>query len=516
MKRFLSRIPVRAYLTKVQTTAVSLYKRYRALSRRMQIIVGAILVALVVGLGFLITGLFSPKVDALTQLPTVTVAAVSELSGGTSSVGVIGSVRSITEASIIAQSGGTVTSVRTSLGGSIPAGYVLAELENASQRASVLQAEGSYDAAIAARSGTAPGDINTSARNTYTSSFNSLDSTLNTYVDTFYGAPGAQGPLFLIAPNPFDLSYFPNKRVELKSSMDAWRAHLATSGTSDPLTLLTEAEVVTRQANALITDIATAATRYNTDASASQLTALASARSSVASIQSGITTAKQTYQSQGTSASAGANASVKIALGALRAAQAQLEKTLIRAPIGGSVNFLPIRVGDYVTPLQHVATVAQNGALEIVTFVSEDNRTLLAVGSKVKIEDKHDATITSISPALDPVTKQVEVHMAVSSGSGLVNGQSVRVALPTTGIAPTTPGASGPTLLPLTALKLTPSARVVFSIGENGRLVSHAVEIGDVRGNKIEIRSELPGDLRIVTDARGLSDGQKVQVATTP
>jgi multidrug efflux pump subunit AcrA (membrane-fusion protein) len=175
------------------------------------------------------------------------------------------------------------------------------------------------------------------------------------------------------------------------------------------------------------------------------------------------------------------------------------------------VNFLTLHVGDYVAPLTHVATVAQNGALEIVAYVSEDNRDLLVVGSKVKVEDEFDGIITSISPALDPVTKQIEVHVAVTGANELVNGQSVRIAL-SNAVATPAVAATGPILLPLTALKLTPSSRVVFSVGEDGRLVSHPVEIGDVHGDRIEVLTQLPGDLRIVTDARGLSEGQKVNV----
>ena len=55
--------------------------------------------------------------------------------------------------------------------------------------------------------------------------------------------------------------------------------------------------------------------------------------------------------------------------------------------------------------------------------------------------------------------------------------------------------------------------RIVFSVGEDGRLVAHHVEIGEVRGDRLEILSPLPLDLRIVTDARGLSEGELVNVA---
>lgn len=514
MVRLPSLKPVQKILARVTRALTPLYTLFKKLPFWLQVVCAVILViALFVGLSALMK-VFGPKDAADSSIPTVTLAPVAELSGGGASVGVIGTVRSITEASILAQSGGTVTAVNARLGGSVLAGSVLAQLENASQRASVLQAEGAYDAAIAARQGASPADIAQNARNTYNAAYSSLDSILENYVDTFYGEPGPQGPVFLISPAPFEFDHFAPKRAALKLKMDAWQTHLAGSTTADPQTLLAEADANVREANSLITDIASAATKYNGDANATQLAAIASARTSIATLQATITAAKQAYQSQGTGASAGADASVKTALGSLRAAQANLEKTLVRAPIGGQVNFLPIRVGDYVTPLQHVATVAQNGALEVIAYVSEDNRAQLSVGTKVKIENDFDGIVTSISPALDPVTKQVEVHVAVSGTSKLVNGQSVRVALPSA--APASITATGPLLLPLTALKLTPSARVVFSIGEDGRLVSHAVQIGDVRGDRIEITSELPGDLRIVTDARGLSDGQKVKVATTP
>lgn len=496
--------PVRRFFSRFWT-------KYRSLAIWLQAVIGALVIGLVLGgISFLMN--MGATSETATSLPTVTLSPISELAGNDSALGVIGSVRSITEASILAQAGGTVTSVHTQVGRTVSAGFVMAELDNASQRAAVLQAEGSYDAAVAARAGTSPTDIGTSALNTYTSSFNSLDSILKTYVDAFYGDPGAFGPKFLIAPNPFDFNYFPQKRQALNQAMNTWRSHLSSATSANAPQLLSEADTDTRQAAALVTDIATAATRYNSDANASQLAALASARSGIAALQASITAAKQTNQSQSVGASAGADASIKIALGALRGAQANLEKTLIRAPISGQVNYLPIHKGDYVTAFNHVATVAQNGALEIVTYISEDTRTHVTVGTKVTVEDKYPGVITSIAPALDPVTKQIEMHIAVDSGSGLVNGQSVRIALPGAAVA-TASAPQGPLLLPLTALKLTPSARVVFSVDENGKLIAHAVEIGDVRGDRIEVLTQLPADLRIVTDARGLSDGQKVSIA---
>lgn len=495
---------------------VATWRKYRTLRPRWQAVIAVALFVFLLSFNALL-GLIFKAEDAGSPPPYVTLASVGELSGTGDGASLIGSVRSVSEADIRAESGGKVTRVNAALGGYVGAGAVIAELENAAQRAAVLQAEGAYESALASREGSSPQDISTSARNTYRSSYSTLDSTLSTYIDgNFFGDYGPQGPQYLIAPTPFVSSYFSIKRSALEASMNSWRAHLATADAADTQQLLAEAEAVTRQAESLVSDMAVSATRTGTDASSAQLSALSTARTSIASLVASINSAKVANRSQSTSATLGADASVKTALGTLRGAQAALEKTRIRTPIAGTVNFLPIRTGDYVGSLDHVATVAQNGALEIVAYVSESTRQSLTVGQKVTVEDKYQGVITSIAPALDPTRKQIEVHVGVTEAGELVNGQSVRIqALGGTPAVQTNKPAApkGPLMLPLASVKLTSSARVVFSLDGEGRLVAHPVEIGDVRGDRIEILTELPSDLRIVTDARGLAQGQKVQEA---
>lgn len=496
----------------VQSKTLALWRRYRALEKRKQMGIAALATILLLS-SHAIIGFFFPAEHVASTLPSVTLSSISELAGNGGGGTILGNVRSMSEASILAQSGGTVTSIHTKLGSTVAAGAVLAELDNAAQRAAVLQAEGGYEAALAAQAGASPADVAQGAQNTYVSSYTTLDSTIKTYLASFFGDSGAQGPQYLVSATPFDPSYFPAKKAQLDADMTLWRSHIATAQSTDGQALLTEAERITGEAQALANDMALSATRNNTDVSSAQLASLSAARSAISSLQAGINAAKLANKSQSSSSTLGISATLKTALGTLRAAQAALEKTLVRAPIGGTVNFFPLHVGDYVTPLSHVATVAQNGALEIVSYISESTLESVAVGQKVTIEDKYQGVVTSIAPALDPVTKQVEVHVGVTGTNALTNGQSVRIALPGTSVSAAS--SSAPVLLPLTAVKLTPTARVVFSVGEDSRLVAHAVDIGDVRGERIEVLTELSPDLRIVEDARGLAEGQKVQAAVS-
>lgn len=521
------RARVGAFFVSMRTKVVVLWAGYRARPLWQQGLLALVALAVLWGLFSFFTT--SPTVESANKPRAVALASVGELNGGQVGGNFIGTVRSVTEANILAQSGGTVRAVHASLGKYVPAGFIIAELDNASERAAVLQAEGSYEAALAARTIAQQQAQNTnqslteaavSARNTYRSSYTTLDVALNTYVDTFFGSATSFGPKLLINPDLGPYYTLPKARRDIVDQMRDWKNALSTTQTRDPEVLLAEAEVVARSISDLLVKLGSAANRRDSGASAAQMSALATAQTTVDAQLTALSNARSAYRAAATAAAVGktqtesgtatasADASVKQALGALRGAQANFEKTVVRAPLAGTINFLPLRVGDYVTSFTHVATVAQNGALEVVTYVSQADRDLLSVGATVTL-DGGKGIVTSIAPALDPVRKQIEVRIAAAAGSTLVNGQSVQVGVANT--APRTVAKPGPTTLPLSAVKLLTGSRIVFIV-EDDRLVAQEVEVGEVRGDRIEIVSPLAADLRIVVDARGLVDGEKVTI----
>ncbi|MCA9367658.1 hypothetical protein KC887_05375, partial [Candidatus Kaiserbacteria bacterium] len=138
----------------------------------------------------------------LAPLPAVTVSNATTLASG-NSISLVGSVRAFSEAAVTAERGGRITSVRTSLGNTVGAGQVLVTLENAAESAAVLQAEGAYDAAVAAaaRSGISLNDAENnyqttlaSAVNLVRSSYVSAESAIKTNVDIFVGNADSQNP----------------------------------------------------------------------------------------------------------------------------------------------------------------------------------------------------------------------------------------------------------------------------------------------------------------------------------
>ncbi|MFZ1987663.1 MAG: HlyD family efflux transporter periplasmic adaptor subunit [Minisyncoccia bacterium] len=489
----------------------ALWARYRALSLWKRIAIPVLAVVVLIGVNSILRK--GTEAEAGNTPRTVTLESVGMLANAEGNgISVIGNVRSVTEASLYAQSGGAVEAVHTSLGASVPAGFVIAEFDNASQAAAVLQAEGAYEAALASRAAVSSSDVKTDAYNTYREAFDTLTAIIEDDIDLFFGSPTAFGPNLLINAGPNEVDELPRARAALETDMETWRDSLGTASTRNPQELFAEADSITRSTSDLLTKLSASAYERNSRATATQLAGLTTAQSGINTLLATIASAKEGYRSGSVGTTASVDAAVKQALGVLRGAQANFEKTVVRAPIAGVVNFLPIRAGDYVAPSTHVATVAQNGSLEIIAYVSEDDRALFTPAQKVIVNGTYDGVVTSLAPALNPETKQVEIHIGVAGQTNLVNGASVRITVPS--MAATPVATQGPIMLPLAAVKLSANERIIFTVDSENRLVANPVTVGDVRGDRIEITSPLSADLHIVTDARGLGEGEKINVAT--
>jgi RND family efflux transporter MFP subunit len=194
----------------------------------------------------------------------------------------------------------------------------------------------------------------------------------------------------------------------------------------------------------------------------------------------------------------------------LSVAQANLEKTIIRAPLSGNLNSLSLKRGDFVQAYTPVASIANNGSLEMVAYLNEQDASLVKVGQSVKINNENSGVVTKIAPALDSLTKKIEIKIAIVDGGKLVNGQSANISIPVSKDKIISNNQS--ISIPLSSLKILSDRMVIFTVDYENKLVSHDVKIGRLLGDRVEILSGLTNDMKIVEDARGLRDGEIVVV----
>jgi multidrug efflux pump subunit AcrA (membrane-fusion protein) len=504
--------------------------------RRLVTWYGARTVALVLGLiiALGIGAIVLSTSDAPTTTDTdtvettvVSVAPVTDLAGTGGSATVLGTVSALREARLETESGGRVTSVNVKLGDAVRAGQTLATLENSRERALVLQAQGTYEAALAgASSGNASvvtaerafDEARISAMNTYRSSFTTVDGVVRGTLDTFFSDPDGAIPGLLIDGRGQALA-LSNERVALGDVLETWSiSALGSDADAD----LAAAEQNTKRVSALLATIASLyAEDNNVPANLTgQTAALAGARAqldgalaSISGARSGLNQAENALTQARISGQSGAasasDAQVKQALGSLRLAQANLEKTIIRSPITGTVQSLTLKEGTTVSAGAPAAIVSSEGALEILAYVTENDARSITIGAPVTIEGDITGVVTQLASAIDPTTKKIEMRVGIEGAApSLTNGQSVRVSV--AGMTPQNSDSES-IILPIVALKMTPDGAVVFTV-ENDTLIAHPVTLGAIRNDAVVIESGIERTWKIVTDARGLRAGEKVSI----
>jgi HlyD family secretion protein len=513
----------------------------------------AILIIAVLGIHFATRS--DTAVAALPTVAHVRLSSVASLSSATGPLPVTGRVSSVSEASITAQTSGEITSLSAKIGQRVSAGSVIARFESSSQQAAVLQATGSYDAAVAALSkvsgSTASNstissqqaiqnvtNTQASAALALQSAYAAMDDAVRTKGDALFSNPRSYSPVLNLSVSDNQLvTDLQNERPTIEAALTD--AQVLANGTpADVDAAVAKMLTHTQEVNAFMTTLVAALNKAISNQNTSQafisssLASVSAGRSAVVGAATSLVAAKNAYDSAvSAAASAGntatggvssdiasAKAQIKVAQGALDAARATLEKTVVRSPISGTIVSLPVTKGDFVSMSSPVATISNPQALTIKVYVTPDDAKTIAVGSKVTIGD---STQGVVAPALDPTTNKIEVDIGiVGDQSALTDGETVTVS-----IDRGTPGAGGtkkpttPTAItiPIIATKITPQGAVVFSVENNNQvntLMAHPVSLGAIVGDRVVVTSGLTADQIIVTDARGLADKETVSVDT--
>lgn len=523
---------IKTILYRVRDLGIGVWGYMYRLFMRLGWLKGSATVAgtiLVIAIGFSFLRASAPApVGIEDSIKSVEVASVSTLSSGGAALSVAGFVQSVAEATVRAEKSAEVTHVYRTLGDFVSAGTIVAELENASERAVVLQAQGALQAAEASANVSVGTLLSTkdSSIAALLSTYGVVEKVVHTDIDPMFSNPESNSPIFNVQSADSQAKTNAEGARGLLSLM--LKRHLtqaqSLSTASDLVAELnkTESEVkvvrdyldtIIRVLNA---GIATNGISENTIAT-HKATATAARSTITTSLSTLITTrlALETIfktSAQGSGTVSATQAAITSAQGTLASARANLERTIIRAPISGTINSLSLERGNFIQAGSPVLVVANNKALEVITYITPNDAPRIAVGGKALLDGEGSGIITKIAPALDPLTKKIEVRVGLSSdASTLINGQSVVVTFekPT---AAATKQTNRTITIPIAALKIGSENIVVFTVDSDNKLVAHQVVLGTLLGERVEIRSGLTDEMYIVTDARGLQAGEVVRI----
>ncbi|XKT75046.1 MAG: efflux RND transporter periplasmic adaptor subunit [Patescibacteria group bacterium UBA2103] len=505
---------------------------FKNLRKRMKLLVLAVLAFLFIGI--IASVLFGPKTtdeDLQDTSSVVELKSPREIATTLDPLPLVGNVRSATEATILTEASGRVTRVYRSLGDYVSAGSVIAEIENSSEYAAVLQAEANLarveDSSEDEQLSSAITGLQTAKESslaTILSAYATVQDAIRQKADATFSNPTTASAEYEISTSDSALeNQIESRRVSMQrilSRQQATGAILTTESNLDVelKTALDELKEVRTYLDLVVESLNKAIP--NNDFSTSDISSFSTSVStgrtavttSISSIAASIENlaakraAKEIAENSLENSTTGVKRQdVLQAEASLAAARAAFEKKVIRAPFSGTVNALNIELGQFVSAFEPAATIANNGILEIRAYITERDKEYVFPGLSVSSLDGIKGTITEVAPALDPITKRIEVRIALSDTGSITNGQSIRLLVERTkeNVEVVTP------IVPLTAITFKGNDPFVFTVDQENTLVAVPVTLGVILGDRIEIEG-IDVDTQVVVDARGFLEGEVV------
>ena len=197
-------------------------------------------------------------------------------------------------------------------------------------------------------------------------------------------------------------------------------------------------------------------------------------------------------------------------------AQAQLDKTTIKAPFDGIVGLRKVSPGDYVTAGQDIVNLEKIDVLKADFSVPELSLTDVAVGQTVKVTvdafpgRTFEGKVYAIDPLIDEKGRSIAIRAHIDNPDNVLRpGLFARINL----VVATTPNAL---IIPEEAIVPVGKDHFVFRVVD-GKAKMTKVETGERRPGEIQVTGGLnPGDEVVTAGQIKLQDGAPVKVVPGP
>lgn len=191
----------------------------------------------------------------------------------------------------------------------------------------------------------------------------------------------------------------------------------------------------------------------------------------------------------------------------IKVLNAQIDKTVIRAPFSGELGLRVVSPGAYVTPQTLIGTLQQTDKVKIDFTVPESYASVIKKGDVIHVhsnasEEILEASISAIEPQINAVTRNIKVRAFLNKGliapgafvKVVMNQQRQGIMVPSNAIIPD-------------AL----SSQLVLA--RNNKAIFTNVETGMRNESMVEITSGInPGDSIIVTGMLFVRPNAPIQI----
>jgi RND family efflux transporter MFP subunit len=464
-------------------------------------------------------------------------------------------VKSLDQVDLRAQFSAPIEFIGVKLGDRVAAGQILVQLRNDDIKAQLAQTQAGLTAAQSrldelkrgsraedlAISRTAASEAKNALVNSIKDAYAKSDDAIHNHIDKFFISPRGKNAQFSIIFNvsgnqvniyPSDVDLARNvasQKYNLESMFEGWKNLLAgidsSSDNADIENALAVSEKNLQQEIDFMNMMAPIVNNFaveNTshkqilDGYKNEFSAARAAISgSLNSLQGSKASWRAATKALDLKLAGSSNEQIKQAQAAVDQAQAltdavkaTMAKTSILSPIAGEISYISGNVGEFVSAGQLVASVTNPDALQIQAYASENDLPFISQGNSVLIEGGARGIVQTVSPAINTQTKRAEINILITQNgnSPIMVGQTVSVKISSSKLG------GNAYLLPIESVQFSKDKNCVFAIDENSAIKEIPVTIGEIVGERIYATGELSDDMKIISSARGLKSGDKVQI----
>lgn len=190
--------------------------------------------------------------------------------------------------------------------------------------------------------------------------------------------------------------------------------------------------------------------------------------------------------------------------------EAEIAKTIIRAPFSGVIGLKQISMGAIVTPQTLIATLQKMGDTRIDFTIPEGYANLLKRGSLVKValsdndSVRLNAQVVAVEPQISTATRNVLIRAKLLNGHAVSPGSFAKVYVDA--------GAENGIMIPANAIIPDARAKQVVTV-KNGNAQFNNVETGVRKEGSVQVLKGLqPGDSVVVSGVLFARPNSQVQI----
>ena len=204
---------------------------------------------------------------------------------------------------------------------------------------------------------------------------------------------------------------------------------------------------------------------------------------------------------------------IAAAQGQLDYVQAQLDNTMITAPISGVIDRVRIETGEMAMAGKPVVSIVNTGSIKIELALTEFDIGKVAVGQEVEIklaaypDEKFIGNVCHVGSVADATSKKFPVKIQISNKEGKIKaGMIAEVNI-------ITKFQNDVLSIPKTAIFIEDGKEKVYLIVDDNKIIIREIATEDIDSNKIKVVDGLSVDDIIVTAGNyDLKEGEEVDI----